>query len=463
MKVKSSMMFAVILCASVVQAKTATEVFQKVSPSVVVIKTYDATGKGQSLGSGVVLEDGVVVTNCHVVKEATTMQVVRHEVKYHATLRHTDWDRDVCTLNVDGLKGQAVTRGSTIRLKVGEKVYAIGAPKGLELTLSDGLISSLRPVPGGQYLQITAPISPGSSGGGLFDDGGRLIGLPTFYLAEGQQLNFAVPVEWINELPKRNVATPNTEKKASTGWLNRSIELEKKKDWAGMIEHTLRWTKAQPDDVVAWYNLGIAYGDSGQTAKAIEAYRQAIRINPEYDNAWLNLGVAYGDSGQTAKAIEADQQAIRINPENDSAWNNLGAAYGVSGQTAKAIEAHQQAIRINSENADAWYNLGVAYRESGQATKETEAYQQSIRIDPKKAPAWHNLGIAYKGSGQIDKAIEAYQQAIRINPEDVSVWYNLGVAYWASGQTSQVMEVYKRIKTLDPAMAIQFYNKVVLF
>ncbi|MBV5336719.1 MAG: serine protease, partial [Deltaproteobacteria bacterium] len=70
---------AFMLCAAVAQAKTAAEVFEKVSPSVVVIRAYDAKGKNTMLGSGVALEDGVVVTNCHVVKEAVTMQVERQE------------------------------------------------------------------------------------------------------------------------------------------------------------------------------------------------------------------------------------------------------------------------------------------------------------------------------------------------------------------------------------------------
>ena len=238
-KAQSFLLFAIILCATAVQAKTASEVFEKVSPSVVVITTYDALGKGQSLGSGVVLEDGVVVTNCHVVKAATTTQVQHHNKKFLATLRHTDWDRDICTLTVDGLKGHAVSKGSTSRLKVGDKVYVVGAPKGLELTLSDGLISSLRPVIGGQYLQITAPISPGSSGGGLFDDEGRLIGLPTFYLSEGQQLNFAVPVEWVNELPKRTNSAPVTEKTTSIERFNKAIEFQKNKDWPGLLNYAL--------------------------------------------------------------------------------------------------------------------------------------------------------------------------------------------------------------------------------
>ncbi|MDA3833923.1 MAG: trypsin-like peptidase domain-containing protein [Spirochaetales bacterium] len=279
-KVLSAMLIAVMLSASVVQSKIASEVFKEVSPSVVVIRTYDTQGNDKMLGSGVTLKDGVVVTNCHVLKDAATIQVDRHDIKYPATLLQSDWDRDICSLSVNGLKGQAVTKGSTTHLQVGDKVYVVGAPQGLDLTLSDGLISSLHPVAGGQYLQITAPISPGSSGGGLFDAEGRLIGLPTFYLAGGQQLNFAVPVEWVNELPKRNAPAPKAKKTTSTEWLNQTIEFEEVKDWPGMLKHTYRWVKNQPREG-AWLNLGRAYEKNNQLNKSIEAFQQALRINPE--------------------------------------------------------------------------------------------------------------------------------------------------------------------------------------
>ena len=427
-KVQSSLVIAAMLCATIVQAKTATEVFEKVSPSVVVIKTYDAKGNGHSLGSGVVLEDGMVVTNCHVVKDAATMQVEGHGMKLSATLRNSDWDRDICTLTVDGLKGQTATKGSTSHLKVGEKVYAVGAPKGLELTLSDGLISSLRQVEGGQYLQITAPISPGSSGGGLFDDEGRLIGQPTFYLSDGQQLNFAVPVEWVNELPKRNAPPPKVAKMTTTEWMNKAVEFEKKKDLPGMIKHGLRWTTAQPKDAVAWDCLGTAYGESNQPAKAIDAFQQSLRINQENAATWYNLGFTYNQSNQPDKAIDAYQQAIRINPDYARAWYSLGVAYGQAGQDSKSIAALQQAIRIKPDNADAWYHLGLSY---GQAS-------------------------------QTPKSIEALQQAISINPKNAGAWVALGFGYQLSGQTSKVMEVYKRLKTLDPELADKFFNKIVL-
>jgi Flp pilus assembly protein TadD len=416
-----------IILALPVQAKTASEVFDSVSASVVVVHGHDAKNKAKSQGSGVALPGGTVVTNCHVLKDTASYSVIYRDKTYPAQIKHSDWDRDVCSLSVPGLKAAPATLGATRTLKVGQRVYAIGAPKGLELTMSDGIISSLRELDSGRYIQTTAPISPGSSGGGLFDEEGRLIGLPTFYLDKGQQLNFALPVEWVKDLPGRHSVQAKGGQ-SETDWLNQAIALEQKEDWPGMLEHAQRWTKAQPRNADAWYVLGVAYGRAGQTSKAIEAYQQALRINPEYAEAWNNLGIAYADAGQSAKAIEAYQQALRITPEDAEAWNNLGIAYVKAGQAAKAIETYQQALRITPEYAEAWYNLGNAYVDVDQATK----------------------------------AIESYQQALRINPEYASAWNNLGIAYRITGQTSRVMEVYRRLKTLDTSRAERFFTKIVL-
>jgi cytochrome c-type biogenesis protein CcmH/NrfG len=409
------------------QAKTASEVFDAVSPSVVTVLTYDANGDAQSLGSGVVLPDGAVATNCHVIEDMVKIQVVYQSTEYPATRQYTDKDRDVCSLTVSGLRSPTVVMGDTSQLKVGARVYAIGAPKGLELTLSEGIISSLRPVAGGQYLQITAPISPGSSGGGLFDEEGRLIGLPTFYLTEGQQLNFAVPVEWIAELPKHHTEVVQS-KKTLTRWLNQAIALGHRGDWEGLLLNALRWTKAQPREAVAWFSLGNAYGKSGQSTKEIEAYQQTLRLNPEYVVAWNNLGVVYWRSGQTEEAIQAYQQALRLDPEYADAWFNLGNAYGKSGLLEQAIKHYQQVLRLNPEKTEGWYGLGILYGKSGQTAK----------------------------------AIEAFQQALRTRPEYALAWYNLGVAYHASDQNGQVLEVFKRLKAIDPILANDFFSKVVI-
>ena len=145
--------------------------------------------------------EGTLVTNCHVLKQAKRVAVRREGKSHDAKLALWDPQRDVCQLRVDGLAAPAVAVGTTTAVQVGHSVYAIGNPKGLDLTLSAGLVSSLRRNPAGQLvlIQTSAAISGGSSGGGLFDDSGRLIGLTTIGSvgADTQNLNFAVPSEWI--------------------------------------------------------------------------------------------------------------------------------------------------------------------------------------------------------------------------------------------------------------------------
>ncbi|MEY4910102.1 MAG: hypothetical protein RL260_3820 [Pseudomonadota bacterium] len=190
------------------QSLAPTQVYAKVSPSVWRISTYDLDGLPLAQGSGVVTAPETVVTNCHVLKGARQVAVRREKQKLPATLALWDVQRDVCQLRVPGLVAPAVALADTTRLAVGQPVYAIGNPKGLELTMSDGLLSALRKDDAGRLilLQTSAAISGGSSGGGLFDDRGALMGLTTLasVKADTQNLNFAVPVDWVRELPARH-------------------------------------------------------------------------------------------------------------------------------------------------------------------------------------------------------------------------------------------------------------------
>jgi hypothetical protein len=178
--------------------------FEKVAPSVWEVFTFDAKGV-VGLGSAVVIANGEVVTNCHVLANAKGALLRRQNVMYEAKLKHADVPRDLCVLSVANFTAPAVAVVPLAGLKVGQKVFAIGNPKGLEATLSEGLISGLRGEwkDGSHVIQTTAPISPGSSGGGLFDTEGRLVGITTFQSKDGQNLNFALPAEWIGQIGER--------------------------------------------------------------------------------------------------------------------------------------------------------------------------------------------------------------------------------------------------------------------
>ena len=207
---------AVALAPSSAGGQSAKAVFAGVSGGIVVVTALDAGGRQTSQGSGVVIGANEVATNCHVVADATTIAVRqaadtrgRETYRMPATLTARNEERDLCLLFVQELSeppaATPVPLGSAREVSIGEEVYAIGAPRGLELSLSRGIVSQLR----GDYgkrsaptIQTDAAISPGSSGGGLFNQAGQLIGITTYKMAgdASEGLSFAVPVEWVKDL-----------------------------------------------------------------------------------------------------------------------------------------------------------------------------------------------------------------------------------------------------------------------
>ena len=369
------------------------------------------------------LPSGKIGTNCHVLINGTRFQVGGGKQFVPATLWGGDEDKDICLLEARGLTGKPAQLSQATDLKVGDPVYAVGAPQGLELSLSNGIVSQLRGGPP-PFIQTTAAISPGSSGGGLFDAGGRLVGFTTLYIEGGQSLNFAMPVEWVEEIQRGMKAAQG---RSDVDWIKRVIVLESGQNWTGLLDWCQQWTRAQPGNFWAWAFLGSAYGSLQRHTEAIEAYRQALRINPEYVFAWNNLGIAYHRLQRDTEAIEAHRQALRINPKDAKALLNLGAAYAGLNRYTEAIEAYRQALRINPEYVFAWINLGVTYAVLNRYTE----------------------------------AIDAYRQALRINPEDARAWISLGVTYFLSGNRTAALEVVQQLRRLDPAKADELFNLIV--
>jgi Flp pilus assembly protein TadD len=423
---------ALVLAAGAARGEesAAQKVYDKVWPFIVVVRATDNNGN-EAHGSGVIIGDNEVATNCHVVADANRIVVLRAANKGGAAdddetiaahVSRGDYGRDICLLSVPDLqknaKAAAIRKSKT--LKVGEAVFAVGSPQGLDYSISAGIISQLRSLAGTPPLiQTDAAISQGSSGGGLFDADGNLVGLTTFYNREGQNLNFAVPTEWIADIRKKPAgeiagADEKAGAKAGLDFWDKTIELETAEYWQGMLAHCRRWTEAEPQNATAWFGLGVAYRNLSRDDDAIAAYREALRINPEYANAWNNLGVAYYKLGRNDDAIAAYREALRIDPEYVLAWNNLGVTYGILGRKDDAIAAYREALWVDPEDAVAWYNLGVAYYKLGRNDDAIAAYREALRINPQYANAWAVLSIVYRAQGRNAEADEAHQKHLRL-------------------------------------------------
>jgi S1-C subfamily serine protease len=191
------------------QAFSASDIYSRTKSAIVLIIAFDQNQIPLSQGSGFFINPTTVITNFHVIEGASEVKIKPigsdkylpksipikvSEIHDIAIIQTSDYTHQ---LEID-----------TSSQSVGEKVFAIGNPSGLEGTISEGIVSGIRTTDF-DVIQITAPISPGSSGGPVLDEKGRVIGISTFTLANSQNLNFAVPVKYIascsNYVPTKNV------------------------------------------------------------------------------------------------------------------------------------------------------------------------------------------------------------------------------------------------------------------
>lgn len=189
----------VVAAQSVAPRRDIPAIAKAANGAVVSIVMSDKDGKPIAQGSGfLVSKDGVIITNYHVIAEGTSALVKLPDGAFFVVdgVLAFDKARDVAVIKAHGENFRTLTLGDSDRVQVGQEVVAIGNPLSLESTVSNGIVSSIRTIDegGGKYLQVTAPISPGSSGGPLFNMAGEVVGITTMYIKGGENLNFAIPI-----------------------------------------------------------------------------------------------------------------------------------------------------------------------------------------------------------------------------------------------------------------------------
>ena len=179
------------------------QIAKKALVSTVLLVMEDANGQPLSLGSGFFIRNGQVATNLHVVKGASRgyAKLVGQKTKYDIEgITAVDAKRDLVILKISVPGAQVISLGDSDTVQVGAPIYAVGNPRGLEGTFSQGIISSIRKVGTDKILQLTAPISPGSSGGPVLNHKGQVIGVSVATFRGGQNLNFAIPSNYLKKL-----------------------------------------------------------------------------------------------------------------------------------------------------------------------------------------------------------------------------------------------------------------------
>lgn len=384
-------------------------------------------------GSGVVVAPGLVATNAHVAKGALGLTVQQGSAVWPVVRVRIDRQRDVCLLTVPGLTVPPAELAPEPS-EPGQAVVAIGYPSGQGPVVSPGRLRGIWHYGEGRLLQSDALTLPGSSGGGLFDEEGRLLGLTTMTFTPSPRLNFSVPVAWIQELARSENDRPGQDITEDLGD-GSAILMERlasdSRNWPAWEIAARQWVLDLPRDENAWLALGLALDRSA---------RSSAESKPETM------------PGTLPEAVAAYRHSLALQGKPKT-WNNLGVALDLLNQFDEAERAFGQALALAPDYALAWMNLGCARMNATRFAAAAEAFQRGLALKPDDGAAWERLAGCQRSLGQRDAAIGTLRIALRYRPLASDLWLDLGLLLVDRGQRGEALAVQTRLATLDPERA----------
>lgn len=411
------------------------ELVRRIKPSAVAIETFDAKGNTLSRGSGFFVAPDRIITNRHVIEKSSRVEVHLIDGKKF-TIRGVlavDGEGDLALLQVD------IPRALAIPLPIvravpqeGESIVVVGNPFGLEGSVSNGIVSAVREISGyGRIIQITAPISPGSSGSPVVNMNGQVIGIATLQAAEGQSLNFAVPSERILQLKVGSLQTVSS----------LTAETQKNKRSAGE----------------RFYSQGVAQLSRDDFLRALNYFEKAVEIDPNYAEAWYQAGFSYGVLGRHSEALKASRQAARLRPDWSETFVNIGASSFALGQYKEAADAYRQAVKLGDDKPNTQYSLGLSLEKLNRTDEEILAYKRTVALKPDHANAIEKLGMAYFKQKRYADALSSFEQLKTYKP-DAKTFNYIGESFIELGKAEESVDAFNNAVGYNPDFERARYN-----
>ncbi|OIO31967.1 MAG: hypothetical protein AUJ18_05360 [Candidatus Hydrogenedentes bacterium CG1_02_42_14] len=444
-----------IVLASPAQATANRSSYQLASPAVVKIDVYDRDHKDLiGNASGVIIDSsGIIVTNDHVISNIWQTQHVL-EICLPNGSRFTDvrvlyQDKsiDIAFLSVDGSDLSFLAPSPSSTHRVGDPVMAIGSPYGLERSASDGIISAFRRgTPSDTYplIQTTAAISPGSSGGALIDDRGRLIGITTASLSSGQNLNFAIPSEYISALYPRALA--NRQKGVDIRNMNRVVLTT----ISELLDERRKIAEDNPDSDGAWNDLSQMYQFLSQWDKAEISLRKAISIRSDMGQYHASLAMILIMRSNINAAIASYNRAIEVDSANVPAYEGLSLLYGFMNRFNDAISLLVRAIPISPKEPRLYCALGSSYLRANKWFDALDSYKKAVALDSLHAQGHSGMGEVYLAMQQTEDAVVSFRRAVEIDSRNASFIARLGDAYYSAQSPVDALAAYQESLEISP-------------
>jgi tetratricopeptide (TPR) repeat protein len=441
------------------------ELVRRIKPSAVAIETFDSRGETLTRGSGFFVESDRIVTNRHVIEGAYRAEVHSSTGAVYPVkgVLAVDAEGDIALLKIDlpanQIRPLPLDKTSP---QEGESVVVIGNPLGLEGSVTNGIVSAVRDIPTfGRIIQITAPISSGSSGSPVVNMQGQVIGIATLQITGGQSVNFAIPSERISQLQVASmmslsdlVAASGRNKRAkAVQFFRDGLSFLSKDDCEKALPYFEKAVESDSNYAEAWAQSGFCNEKLGKHAEALEASKKAVSLRPSAES-YFNIGLASFYLKQYKEAAEAYRQSIKLDPYNAAdAYYALGLVYRDWGKTDDEIQAYKAAIRLRPDYTVAYERLGSRYLRSKKYTEAIEIFRQLATLKPGDANAPNNMGEAYFELNRLNDAVESFRQSIRLKPDFGKAYYNLGRCLLALGNRDGAVEQYTILTNIDPDYA----------
>ena len=454
-------LFGAILLLSAVSESSAQdflpELVKRIKPSAVAIETFDGDGRVISRGSGFFISSDKIITNHHVIERASKVEVQLANGRRFSSKGALAVDResDLALLEIEVPSDLALPLAVVQRPPLeGESIVVIGNPFGLEGSVSNGIVSAIREIAGyGTIIQITAPISPGSSGSPVVNMFGQVIGVATAQASEGQSINFAIPSARIARLKvgeAQNFATLSSEnarnkRSAAEKLYSQGLAQLSLDDYAKALALFERATETDRDYAEAWYQAGFCFGMLGRHEDALRASKEASRLRPDWVETYVNIGASNFALGRFKDAVEAYRQVTKIDPGNADSHYALGLSLNRLGRTEEEILAYRRAVAIKPDFPNAYEQLGVALFKQKRYADAASSFEQ-LRAYRPDAKAYNYLGECYLETGKIAESIDAFNSAVGYNPSFDKARYNLGRAHLKAGDRDQAEVQYQILR-----------------
>jgi S1-C subfamily serine protease len=456
------------------------------SPGVVTVTVKNDDGDSIGLGSGFFLKDDLVrdrnelrnsadtlstsegqpiqaaylVTNYHVIHPA-----VDAEIAMKGACRCFVWEvvtedeaADLAVLSLLVYSSNSLTQLPLAdeTPSVGTGVYAIGSPQGLANSLSAGIVSGMREIkPGVSWLQATAPISPGSSGGPLLNSEGKVVGVTTAVLRDGQNLNFAVPVSKLSQL----LAIPYRTRNLSDG---RSIRQQERDAFHQPLGANSVLRVARDQIANKHYDDAIATLERGKSTVPTEFtylchyllgkahYELATNAANRAGGATIEaFRAAFLYTDHSRSALESLKQAQQLKPTFAPTFEWLIYYHNSAGHWDESLLVADSLVKLMPACADAYYLRGVSHYHLEKYESALVDLRVALELNPRSAAGHFEIAGVWSALQQEEKAIDSYNTALSLNYIPAfGCHFNIGDSYQKARKYQLAIHSFEKARAL---------------